>query len=188
MSLVEYLQERGIELEESDLVSALDKLLGEHLVADTSAALTKDAEDVLDRIGPRPRPRAVPSATAATVAEAIELLGSSRAVGQVAEDLGVDPSRIRHRVADGALYAVRIGRRLLLPAWQFNEGFPLPSLAAVMAALPPNLHPLEVAGFMTSPQEDLELRGTLVSPKKWLAGGGDPSTVIELAKSLSAAA
>jgi hypothetical protein len=41
---------------------------------------------------------------------------------------------------------------------------------------------------MTSPQEDLELRGTLVSPKKWLAGGGDPSTVIELAKSLSAAA
>jgi hypothetical protein len=120
MSLVEYLQERGIELEESDLVSAL----------------TKDAEDVLDRIGPRPRPRAVPSATAATVAEAIELLGSSRAVGQVAEDLGVDPSRIRHRVADGALYAVRIGRRLLLPAWQFNEGFPLPSLAAVMAALP----------------------------------------------------
>jgi hypothetical protein len=186
VSLVEYLQERGIELEEQDLVSALDQLLGGHLVAETSAALTKDAQDVLERIAPRPRPRALASATADTVAESIDLVGSSRTVSQVAEDLGVDPSRIRHRAAERALYTLKVGRRLLLPAWQFDDGAPLPSLAAVLAALPPDLHPLEVASFMTRAQADLEVRGRPVSPKRWLAGGGNPAAVIELAKSLSA--
>jgi hypothetical protein len=91
---------------------------------------------VLGWIGPRQRPCAEASATAATVAEAIELSATSRTVGQVAANLGVDPSRIRHRVADGDLYAVKVSRRLLLPAWQFNEGFTLPSLAVCWRLFP----------------------------------------------------
>ena len=185
MSVLEYLSERGVEVEEEELRSALDQLLGEHLIAEGSASLTKDAESVLQRISPSPRRRATALATAATVADSVKLLVTSRSVEQVASELGVDPSRIRHRVADKSLYAIRVGRRLLLPAWQFDEARPLPSLGAVLSVLPPDLHPLEVAGFMTSPHGDLEVRNRAVSPGRWLAGGGDPAPVVELAESLA---
>lgn len=185
MSVVEYLSERGVEVDEEELLSALDQLLGEHLVAEGSAGLTKGAQAVLERVSPPPRRRAAASATAATVAESVKLLVTTRTVEQVASDLGVDPSRIRHRVADKTLYVLRVGRRLLLPTWQFDGTAPLPFLGAVLTALPPDLHPLEVAGFMTNPQGDLEVRNRAVSPKRWLAGGGDPAPVIELAESLA---
>jgi len=187
MSVVtNYLNRRGIELDEEELARALDQLLGEHLVAEESARLTKQAEEVLERVAPRPRNRAVVEATAATVAESIELVSTSRSVETVAGGLGLDPSRIRHRVSDGSLHALRVGRRLLLPAWQFSpDGAPLPSLGAVIGALPADLHPLEIAAFMTSPHPELQVRGRALSPAKWLAGGGDPAPVIALAESLA---
>lgn len=188
MSVLEYLNVHGVDVDEEELTSALDQLLGENLISEGSAGLTKDAATVLERIAPRPRRRAVSEATAATVAESIALVSGSRSVEQVASDLGIDPSRIRHRVADKALYALRVGRRLSLPTWQFDEGAPLPSLGAVLAALAPDLHPLEVAGFMTSPHPELEVRGRTVSPKRWLSGGGDPAPIIELAESLAVSA
>lgn len=101
---------------------------------------------------------------------------------QVAELLGVDPSRVRHRIRDGQLYAVAgDGGEHRLPRWQFGTIHVLPHLRKVLQALQADLHPLEVAGFMTTPQPELELEGKALCPRDWLLGGGSVDPVVELA-------
>jgi hypothetical protein len=107
-------------------------------------------------------------------------------VASVAARLGLDASRVRHRVRDGALFGYRVGRSLRLPTWQFTStGQPLPGLRAVLAALPEGLHPLSVTGFMTTPDPDLGAKQHN-TPAAWLAGGGDPERVAEKAAALNA--
>jgi hypothetical protein len=88
-------------------------------------------------------------------------------------------------ISAGELWAVRDVRgRWRLPALQFLDGDPvrvLPGLAHVLRALPANTHPLEVAAFLTTAQPELELAGTTVSPREWLASGGEPAQVAAIA-------
>lgn len=67
------------------------------------------------------------------------------AASALTEPRGVDPRRAR------APYGFKLGASLRLPLWQFNNDEPIPGLRAVLAALPADLHPLEVAGVMTTP-------------------------------------
>ena len=108
----------------------------------------------------------------------------SLSVEQAAKLLLVDGSRVRHRVRDRALYAFKIGTSLRLPTWQFDGHDVIPGLRAVLAALPADLHPLEVAGFMTTPDPDLAIADEARSPRDWLAGGGEVGPVVELATQL----
>jgi hypothetical protein len=71
--------------------------------------------------------------------------------------------------------------RVRIPRWQFTDDGALPGLPTVVRALPPGEHPLGVLAFMTTPQGELELAGTPVSPVQWLRAGGDPAPVAELA-------
>jgi hypothetical protein len=113
-----------------------------------------------------------------------ELTRESLSVGQAAALLLVDGSRVRHRVRDRALYAFKIGAGLRLPSWQFARHASIPGLRAVLAALPADLHPLEVAGFMTTAEADLAVGEQPTSPRDWLIGGGDVSVVVDLAAQL----
>lgn len=108
----------------------------------------------------------------------------SLSVEQAATLLLVDGSRVRHRVRDRALYAFRIGGALRLPTWQFEQHDAIPGLRAVLAVLPADLHPLEVAGFMTGPDPELTVADEATSPRDWLVGGGNVAAVVELAKQL----
>lgn len=108
----------------------------------------------------------------------------SLSVEQVAKLLLVDGSRVRHRVRDRALYAFKVGAGLRLPTWQFERHEAIPGLRSLLAAFPPELHPLEVAGFMTTPTSDLVVADEAISPRDWLAGGGDIGAVVELARQL----
>jgi hypothetical protein len=105
---------------------------------------------------------------------------TSISVPQAAERLHLDTSRVRHRLRDRALYGFKIGSGLRLPLWQFDGDAPLPGLRAVLAALPAELHPLEVGGLMTSPDPDLTIADEPTSPRDWLAHGGDINIVCEL--------
>lgn len=119
----------------------------------------------------------------ANLADAIR---DSISVNDAAESLGVDGSRVRHRVADGALYGFKVGGRLRLPRWQFTEdGTPLPGLRTVLKALPDDLHPLELSGFMTTSDPDLVVSDHPTTPRDWLAGGGAATIVAELARGLN---
>jgi excisionase family DNA binding protein len=100
-------------------------------------------------------------------------------VAQVASLLGCSTSTVRRLAHSGDLYALRRGRELRFPDWQFTDGQRLPGLRAVLAALPSSMHPLSVEGLMTSPQEELDDR----SPVEWLAAGCSVAPVEAIADS-----
>ena len=109
--------------------------------------------------------------------------------------LDVDPSRVSHQITSGRLYSYPGSHgRPVFPDWQFTTrtGAPdssakvvvLPHLGAVIAAIPAGSHPVAVRTFMTTPNKDLAVQGTALSPREWLRGGGDPADVVGLAVTL----
>lgn len=123
----------------------------------------------------------VQDARRAEVARMAGLVASSVGIAEAALLLGVDRSRVSQRLSAGSLWSFRLGRGRRLPRWQFTaEGRSLPGLDVVVAAIPAELSPESVAGFMDTPQAELEGR----TPLAYLAGGGDPGPVAELVAGL----
>lgn len=105
----------------------------------------------------------------------------SLTIAQVAERLGIDRTRVSHRLRHGELYSFPLGRQRRLPRWQLtDDGDALPGLAEVLAALPKGLHPASVAGFFTTAQPDLDG----LDAAHWLASGGDVRVVVDEAAGL----
>lgn len=125
-------------------------------------------------------PRARSVATAAVFAD------SSHSVAEAAALLGVDTSRIRHRINDGKLTGWK-EKSWQLPAWQFADGTTLPGLEVVLRAIPDDQPQLMVAAFMNTPQPDLEINGKPATPRQWLLAHGDPHAVAELVSTLGTA-
>jgi excisionase family DNA binding protein len=118
---------------------------------------------------------------ARAVAEQTVLQESALTVGEAAKTLGVDTSRVRHRLLSGRLTGWKDRGGWRLPAWQFTDRGVLPGLARVLAALPDDQPALVVAAFMTTPQEDLRSGSRAITPCEWLRSGGDPERVARLA-------
>jgi len=109
-------------------------------------------------------------------------------VADVAGRLGVDPTRVRQRLRERTLYGLRgEGRTWRLPRFQFDDaGHEVPHLGQVLRALPPDLHPRAVEGFLNSPKPELVDNGEPRSPRAWLLSGGPADPVVALATSLAA--
>lgn len=114
------------------------------------------------------------------------MLAGALTVNEVSQRLDVTSGRIRQRISARTLYALRSQGEWRLPAWQFDGDGVVPGLEDVLPALP-ELHPLSVLGFLSRHDPDLEIDGETVSPLTWLASGGDPRPVAELASALPAA-
>ncbi|MGG7507477.1 hypothetical protein [Plantibacter sp. YIM 135249] len=100
---------------------------------------------------------------------------------EVAVGLGVDVSKVGELQSDGALYSFIAGRERRYPLWQFTDDparFLLPNLAALVNALPSDMHPASVQGFMATPQQRLRHDGRLTTPVDWLAQGGNPEAAV----------
>lgn len=123
----------------------------------------------------------VREARRAEVTRMAELVAGSLGIAEAALLLGVDRSRVSQRLSAGSLWSFRLGRGRRLPRWQFTaDGGILPGLDVVVAAIPAELSPESVAGFMNTPQLELEGR----TPTVHLAGGGDPGPVADLVAGL----
>lgn len=111
----------------------------------------------------------------------LRMLANGDSVAEAAARLRVSSSRVRQMLADRAVYGVRDGTRgWRIPSWQFAGSRAVPGIAKVIRALDPELHPLSVQGFMSSPKA--ELSGS--DPIGWLRSGGDPAPVVALASDL----
>ena len=183
----QFFTERGVPIDEDLVLAALSDLLEPHLAAAGGVALPEAEVAFLDaHAGVRPTRRDESQALAATTASVTELVARARTVDGAAALAGVHPSRVRHWIGDGTVHAMKIGGRNLLPSWQFGaDGRPVAHLGEVLAALPSDLHPLSLAGFFTAPVPELEIDDRGLSPLEWLASGGDPVTVVALARSLA---
>lgn len=150
----------------------------EYFTPDQRAALT----DVGLDLGAQ-RPGESDARAKAVVARAV-LRDSALTVTQAAGRLGVDTSRVRHRLAAGRLAGWKDRGGWRLPAWQFAGDGALPGLATVLAAVTDDQPALTVAAFMTSRQADLVVDGEAATPREWLLAGGDPVAVARLASVL----
>lgn len=131
-----------------------------------------------------PRRPAERDPRARTVALQAVLRDTALSVAGAAERVGVDASRIRHRLAEGRLAGWKNGGGWRLPVWQFTNDGVLPGLDTVLAAVPADQPPLAVAGFMTTAQQDLRTAGEPTTPRDWLLAGGDPAAVARLVATL----
>jgi len=131
-----------------------------------------------------PRQHGERDSRARAVAAHAVLRDTALTVAGAAERLAVDPSRIRHRLADGRLAGWKDRTGWRLPVWQFTNTDVLPGLDAVLRAVPDDQPPLVVAAFMTTPQADLPLDGAPTTPRDWLLAAGDPARVAAIAATL----
>ncbi|MFD2471123.1 DNA-binding protein [Amycolatopsis silviterrae] len=144
---------------------------------DQQSALTDAGLDL------SPRGEGEPDFRARTVAAHAVLADSALSVGQAAEMLNVDDSRIRHRLKEGRLTGWK-DQGWRLPAWQFNGAGVLPGLETVLRAVPDDQPALVVAAFMNTPQSDLVISDRPATPRQWLLAGGDPEQVARLVATL----
>ena len=189
------LRRHGYAMSEDTLAEHLDALLAEPrdgtVGFDMSAA---DTAYLAEYSGVRQASEAdLALLEAHSLGRAAAEAGRTMTRGQVAELLGVDPSRVSHQVSAGRLFSYHgNGGRPAFPDWQFigptdNAGpgtGVVPHLRSVIAAIPGGSHPITIRAFMTTPSSELMLRGTAVSPLEWLRGGGAPKDVADLAGTL----
>lgn len=120
-------------------------------------------------------------AFAALVADAVT-------VGEAATALDRDASRIRQRIRERTLYAVREEDGWRLPRAQFEvQGGHIREIAGlgrVLASLPAELHPVAVFSWLNRRDPDLRLDGEPVTPRDWLRAGGDEELVSAIASDL----
>jgi excisionase family DNA binding protein len=112
------------------------------------------------------------------------LIDSSLTVQDAARLLGVDPSRIRQRLADRTLYGLKSRGQWRLPRFQFEGGRPLPGAEVVLPAIPTDIDLVAVFNFFTHPDPDMEVGDDSVSPRDWLLTGNDPAIVATLVADL----
>jgi excisionase family DNA binding protein len=137
--------------------------------------LTFDASEYGNQVSRTASKYAAISASALTVREAAVLLA-------------VSEGRVRQKISEGRLYAIR-GRNgeRRLPRFQFSERGPVEGMQETMREVPPGVHPVSLQNFFLSPNPDLYLDAeeeTPVSPRDWLLSGGDPRAVTPLAREL----
>ncbi|HEX6357812.1 DNA-binding protein [Actinophytocola sp.] len=153
-------------------LAPVDPRPADYFSADQRKALTAVGLDLSpQRAGER-------DVRARTVALQAVLRDTALTVAGVAERIGVDTSRVRHRLSDGQLAGWKDRGGWRLPVWQFTDDDVLPGLATVLAAVPEDQPALVVAAFMTRPQA--ALGDPPVAPRDWLLAGGSPERIASL--------
>jgi hypothetical protein len=150
------------------------------LTADEAAAVARSGLDVSPYRGNDEDP------LARTAAEYAAIVASSLSVPEAARRLGVNPSRVRQRLAERTLYGIKMRAGWRLPRFQFTADGLVPGLEGVLPRLAPDLHPVEVLAWLTTPNSDLSLNAdeTPVAPLDWLRSGRNPEPVAVLAAEL----
>ncbi len=194
-STAAYLHAHGLRVtpEQLDLLvrEAIDRLQRELFRSDARRDLTAEEIRILELGGFDLEPADLgaddPLARAAALYSGLLKTGLDTAAA--ARMLGVDPSRIRHRLTSRppSLYGIRLESGWRLPRFQFDGDKLIPGIGEVVAELDPELHPATVYNWFVLPNPDLvddKLADQPLCPRDWLRHGFPPPAVVELAKHL----
>jgi hypothetical protein len=188
-ALTDLISRNDLRVSEARFVELVERSLAEFggpVVDAPGSALSKDEIAALSAVkadtSRRGRREADPRAQAAAAYAALQ--ADALSVAEAARRLGIDGSRVRHRLAKRQLIGIRQPRGWLLPAYQFGaDGLPLPGLQQIATVLAGS-HPVSVARFFATPAPELVVRQRRLSPREWLEGGGNPERVADLAGAL----
>jgi hypothetical protein len=188
IALEQVLAKAGLRVDPDQFLSLVEDAARRYVTPDPDPAgyFTLDQRDALRDVGLDLSPRRddETDGRARAVAEQAVLHDSALTVSEAARTIGVDNSRVRHRLLAGRLVGWKDRGGWRLPRWQFTDHGVLPGVEQVIAALPEDQPALVIAAFMTTPQEDLMARSRAITPHEWLASGGDPQRVARLASML----
>jgi hypothetical protein len=166
---------------------AIEELRGSEARIDSPLSQFSAAEATALRAGGLDlgnRKRTEPDPIGETAARYAAILADSADVAEVAERLSVTRARVRQRAAERTLLAIREDDEWRFPRGQFADAAPIRGLPAVSLALPIDLHPVAVWGFLTEPSTDLPIDDVPASPLDWLRSGGSPDPVAAIAREL----
>jgi len=150
---------------------------------DPARDLTVEEAETLERGGFDLRPltpdELVDDPLARGAAEYAALVATALTPREVATRLGIDPSRVRHRLAERTLYGIKVSGAWRLPLFQLEPGTgqELPGIGKVLAASDRDPDPVSIKRWLETPDPDLAVHGKAVSPSDWLRRGGDPSAI-----------
>ena len=118
-----------------------------------------------------------------SITDYMALLETSYSTSEAARYLKVDASRIRQRLREHSLFGIDYDGEKRLPRFQFERKQLVPGIREVIAALPADLNPLDVAEWFLSPNPDLEIdaQEMPLSPREWLLKGHSVEVVVGLA-------
>lgn len=119
-------------------------------------------------------------AASATTAKMAAVLSDALTVAEVAERLGRTTSRVRQMLnsPEPSLYGIKLSDGdWRIPCFQLVDDQPPANLPAVLRALPRDVHPIEFYNWFTAPDPALQVEGEALSPRDWLASGGNPAPV-----------
>jgi hypothetical protein len=119
-----------------------------------------------------------------SITDYMALLETSYSTAQAAKYLKVDASRVRQRLREHSLFGIDYDGEKRLPRFQFERQNVIPGMREVLAALPKELNPLDVAEWFLSPNPDLEIdaQETPLSPREWLLKGQAVEPLVALAR------
>lgn len=118
-----------------------------------------------------------------SITDYMALLETSYSTSQAASYLKVDASRIRQRLREHSLFGIDYDGEKRLPRFQFERKQVVPGIREVIAALPADLNPLDVAEWFLSANPDLEAgEEEILSPREWLLKGRPVEAVAALAR------
>lgn len=182
--LDQLLQDR-FNLSRADLITAL-KTLPAH--RPWAASLTAEEARLFDAAGFVEDPDAYTEIAVDAIAHMARLISTAYTSSEVASGLGVNESRIRQRRLARTLWAIDDNGAWVYPVVQFDvvkvEGRDVlkqvRGLDQVLPALPTDLHPTAVAGFLLTPQQELAIDGQPRAVRDWLSSGGAVEPVLRL--------
>lgn len=171
-------------LRRADIVAALKTLPASK---PGTAALSRDQARILDESGFVEDQEAYAVIVAQSIVDMASLIRTAYAVGEVASILGISESLIQRQRRARTLWAVLNQRSWVFPALQFDTDIAtarpvrqVRGLDQVLPALPPSLHAVSVAGFLQTPQINLQVNHEPQSPLEWLRMGGDVQSVLAI--------
>jgi hypothetical protein len=171
------------EITTSEFVAALKFLPASRPWA---ASLTEDEARLLDEANFTEDREAFVAAGTEIAGHTAHLAVTAFTAEEVATGLGISASRVRQKRLAGEMWAISDGQTWVFPVLQFETGDnngptrQIRGLDRVFKALPADLHPAAVAGFLRTPQPDL-FHGRPVTPIEWLRDGGDVDQAIDAA-------
>jgi hypothetical protein len=174
-----------LDLSRADVIAAL-KLLPARPAR--TGPITADEARLLDAARFLEDPESYAQVSIDAIATMARIIKTAYAASEVAFELGVNEAQIEQRRRTRSLWAVDDDGSWVYPAVQFDvvdiDGRSalkvVRGLDQVLRALPNDVHPLAIAGFLSAPQQELVVDGRRRAIRDWLSTGGAIDPVLQI--------